>query len=185
MKKVITILAILIIAAGTVFAAEPHKLKISAISEAVVPSFQLSFKDKTTNTQATSFENTDGYTITEAVDSGIKFETGGTVVVTAKLANAAKQNQAYTLTFSDGVFSVKKNMQTAEYAPATIVAAASVSNATGISSITAAGAVVTVTFNGTTASARELAKATYTYTADTAVDPGTYNADIVMTVATN
>ncbi|MBO7349509.1 MAG: hypothetical protein J6U27_06105, partial [Spirochaetales bacterium] len=56
---------------------------------------------------------------------------------------------------------------------------------TGVPVEKTAAAQVTASFTGTkmTATNQQLASATYTYSPDSAIDPDTYTADIVLTVA--
>ena len=200
MKKVLTILAVLIVLTSAVFAdSEAHVIRVTADVTEVVPAFQLwlsvandeSAIDATTNGTPNSFENAKEYKLVDnatAVDTGFNLDEGGHVSVYAVLANKAKSNKAFTLTFSNGVFNVKKNGSSATLVPEIATTAGSV--ITGTSAIektsSATGAPVQVTFNGTTVTATDpkLATATYSYVADSAIDPGVYYADIVLTVAT-
>ena len=206
MKKLIAILAIMVVLAGFVFAATPasgdsetHKIKVKADVTEVVPQFQLWYGTNKTNTTPADFANGVEYTpyATAAIDVGFNLDANGSVTVTAVLANKAKINKAFDLAFSDGVFAVKKNGQDDTHAPSSITTTAG-DVITGTSSIAkviaanaqeaAADAAVRVTFNGTTVTATNpvLATAVYAYTADPTIDPNPagefYYADIVLTV---
>ncbi len=124
MKKAITILAVLIVLVGAVFAAETHTVKIRADVTSIVPVFGLQYTYQTTTvitnttTQITSgadagqwnnaWTNTGAYatnnTEATAVDTGLKLDKGGDVYFYAMLLNPAKEKKNYTLTFKNGVF---------------------------------------------------------------------------------
>ena len=192
MKKLIAILTIAIVLVSAVFAAsENHTLKIQAEVGTVVPAFQLQYGNTSnkTNETPTVFANSASYDPFDAaaIDTSIALDEGGVVTVKAILANAAKIVKMYTLHFQDGVFTVNRNTVSGTLVP-TIATTAGTAG-TGIATIAkaseAADADVNVTFNGTTATASQiLATATYTYAADTAIDPGTYVADIVLVIST-
>ena len=198
MKKLIAILTIAIVLVGMVFAAdgpeEKHTLTITATSAMQAPAFMLGigtvYSNNTTpaayNDEATSAVNYTGSTGTL-----FDFEDGGTVTVVAYLVNNAKIYEQYKLTFSGGNFAVKKNHEDVTISPvAESNKITSVgSNITGIDSITYSDLVAHVNFNGSRCTADTsstgkvaLATATYVYAADPAVDPGTYTADIVLTI---
>lgn len=197
MKKVLTILAVLAIVTFAVFAdSEVHTIRIKADVTEVVPAFQLWLGATKTNTTPVEFTNNATYNLVDdasAIDTGFNLDAGGKVTVYAVLANKAKINKAYTLTFSDGVFSVKRNTVGGTLVPS-ITTTALDPKITGTSSIVktseAADAPVEVTFNGTTVTATEpkLATAVYNYTGDPTIDPTAedeyYYANIVLTVAT-
>ena len=192
MKKVLTILAVLIVLTSAVFAAsEVHTIRVKADVTEVVPAFQLWLGATKTNTAPVVFTNNETYNLVDdatAIDTGFNLDEGGFVTVFAKLANAAKTTKSYTLKFSDGVFNVKKNTSDDTLEP-TIVTTA-LSAFTGISSITkvtpaAEDSDISVAFNGTTVTdPADLAKAVYTYAATPTIDPGVYYANIVLTVST-
>ena len=211
MKKVLTVLAVLVLLTGVVFAAtETHTIKVSSTVNPDAPAFQLILGDITTNdgTTPVKFANAKAYAPyvaaveddptteeNEAVAeqnvyaSAVNFASnGGTFTVTAKLANAAKQVRVYTLTFKGGIFTVARAVGTStEQAPASIAAATTIANGTtGITSVGIDGAVATVSFNGATCSENGtiLATAVYTYEEDKDIIPGTYYADVVMEVST-
>ena len=198
MKKVLTILAVLIVLTSAVFAAdsETHTIRVKADVTEVVPAFQLWYGDAKTNTNPNAFTNAANYnpynTDASAIDVGFNLDEGGPVTVYAVLANKAKINKAYTLTFSDGIFNVTRNKVDGTLEPS--IATTAGTKITGTSAIAktseAADAPVQVTFNGTTVEDTnpQLATAVYTYDADTEIDPLAagqfYYANIVLTVAT-
>ena len=198
MKKIFAIMMIAVFAIGMVFAdSEAHTIKIKADVAPQAPAFQLWYGDAKTNTSKVVFTDSATYdeaydSPAEAVDTGFNLDVGGTVTVYAVLANAAKINAAYTLTFSDGVFTVNRNAVSETLVPTITTTAGSV--ITGTSAIAkttdAADAPVRVTFNGTTVTASnpQLATAAYAYTGDPTIDPNAdgefYYADITLIVAT-
>ena len=187
MKKVLTILVVLALVAGFAFAEktqETHTLTITAAVDVEVPEFQL-FRDNTlkTNTDANKYDNVlDEYEATDA--AGFKLDAGGSVIVSARVANMAKQKQNYTLQFTGGTFNVNRDGGAGTKAAVITVA----KNNTTTDGVTLSQVensdTVTAAFTGTkmTVSGYTLATATYTYDADSTIDPGSYEADIVLTV---
>ena len=109
MKKVLTILAILVVLTSAVFA-ETHKLRIEATSVEEVPVFEMSIGDVKTNTASADFGTANNTTLVKTdVAQTFDFEDGATVSVLVKILNTAKTKTNYKLTFSDGVFHVKRN----------------------------------------------------------------------------
>ena len=200
MKKLIAILAIMMVIVGAVFAdptptpesgnSETHKLHVKSNVLEVVPAFQLWFGDGTvatvekTNATPNDFVNGGSYDpyANAALYVGFTLDEGGDVTVVAVLANKAKINKAFDLAFSDGTFSVNRNGQPETFGPTSITTTAG-GVITGTSSIAkvkeanaeaaAADAAVRVTFNGTTVTATNpvLATAIYSYTGDPTIDP--------------
>ena len=191
MKKVLTILVVLTVIAGFAFAdapaaveSEQHKLTVTAKVIGQAPVFQL-FKDTVvTNDGENPVEFTDGESYEDAFNAAFNLDAGGAITVSARVANLAKEVQVYTLTFSDGEFAVTKNGGDATIVP-TIAATPAQGAITGVAvQQGTTDAQVKASFNGTKMTAAStLATATYTYAADSAIDPGTYTADIVLTVA--
>lgn len=187
MKKLITILAILTVLVGVIFAdAESHQIKITVTITETVPAFQLKFNGANSNSGKTVFTNNATRTDNTPVASGIDFESdtaaNRTVTVNAHIANDAKQTAKYRLTFSDGVF--KDNEDATVVSPSSITAkvGSGAGYGTGVST-TVDGAVATSSFTGATRCVADtlIAQADYVYPkADIA--PGTYTANIVMTV---
>ena len=195
MKKVLTVLAILVILTSAAFAAasETHTIRVKADVTQVVPAFQLWLGEAKTNATPNDFTDTASYNeyAAAAIDTDFNLDAAGTVTVVAKLANLAKINKIYTLTFSDGEFAVKRNGSDGTYGPSSIAATANTAEIAGITDIDETDDdVITVTFNGTTVTADSptLATVVYSYPGDTTIDPnvgGTfYYANIVMEVAT-
>lgn len=137
MKKVITILAILVVLVSAVFAAETHTIKVKANVEEVLPAFQLRYSTAKTNkgTDAVTDPET-GAETTPAVapalvnvtngthsdtatepDVGFDLDAGGEVTVNAYVVNDVKTNKQYKLEFSDGVFTVKRNTTPGKLSP--------------------------------------------------------------------
>lgn len=205
MKKIIAVLTILAVLTGALFAAsESHSIKITVTLAETLPAFQLSIGGVVTNKEngtPVEFVNNATYAPYVAADpqaqppvaeanvydasSSINFATnGGSVTVTAKIANAAQTSKGFTLAFSNGVFNVTKPTGADTKSPESIAAATTIANGTtGITSVVATGSTAKVQFSGAQCvEDTTLATATYTYTADTAIIPGTYYADLVMTV---
>ena len=223
MKKAITILAILAIVVGAVFAtSETHTLRVKADVTAVEPAIQLKLNvnDYKTNGSAneyyqavevegvltpTQHNYTDYATDGNAFDTGFNLDAAGSVTAYAYLANYAKTNKIYTLHFSDGVFSVKRNGNPEDYAPSSITSSAGASAATFYTTALGTAHVdpqdeesalltnqdITVTFLGKTVETKDviLAQAVFAYPGDTTIDPTTsenpwYYANITLTVST-
>ena len=197
MKKVLTILAVLIVLTSAVFAeSEVHTIRVKADVTEVVPAFQLWLGETKTNTTPVVFKNNATYNLVDdatAIDTGFNLDAGGSVTVYAVLANKAKINKAYTLTFSNGVFNVTRNGGAGTLVPSIETTAGAV--IVGTSAIAklddaVADSPVEVTFNGTTVTAADpkLATAVYSYTGDPTIDPTAedeyYYANIVLTVST-
>ena len=205
MKKIITVLTILAVLAGALFAAsESHTIKITVTLLETLPAFQLTIGDVVTNNEngtPVEFVNNATYAPYVAADpqaqppvseanvydasSDINFATnGGSVTVTAKIANAAQTSKGFTLVFSDGEFDVTRPAGAGTKTPQSIAAATTIAGGTtGITSVDVTGSTAKVQFSGEQCVANTtLATATYTYTADTAIIPGTYYADLVLTI---
>ena len=132
MKKAITILAVLIVLVGAVFAAETHSIRLKTVVDEVLPAFQLS------NTALTAFKDVDGvktavvnvkqYTnaAKDEVDVDDGDHTYGTesradvnvgdlskydveVQFTVYIANKAKTLKDYRLAFTAGSFAVERD----------------------------------------------------------------------------
>ena len=132
MKKAITILAVLIVLVGAVFAAETHSIKLKTVVDEVIPAFQLS------NTSLTAWKDVDGvktavanvqqYTNpaeadefaangdhTYGTESRADVNVGDlskydvTVGFTVYVANKAKTLTDYKLTFTAGSFAVERD----------------------------------------------------------------------------
>ena len=201
MKKLITILAIMMVVFGIVFAdtqTENHELKITADVSVVEPAFRLGLS--TSNSTAASSvtfvsDNTDPDVFTNGVtydnddsfDTGIDLVEGGSVYAYALLVNNARSLKSYNITFSEGAFSVTENGSAGTITP-TISVTLKTGNFATITSITKGAKV---TFNGKTAtggtSPIALAVAEYKYAARPNVDivddgDADYEATIKMAV---
>ena len=197
MKKLITILVILTVLIGAIFAdtSESHQIKITVTIEETIPAFQLKFTgtDRTANSNATPVTFTNGAERSDntAATASINFESNDaaarTITVDAYLANTAKQSKVYTLTFTDGAFKTSGENPTTVASP-TITAKAGSGAGYGAQygvSTTVQNAVATVTFGGTVRCTADtlIAQADYVYPKSD-IAPGTYTANIVMTVST-
>lgn len=187
MKKLITILAILTVLVGAIFATNPsesHQIQITVTIAETIPAFQLKFNGANSNANAVVFTNNAQRTYNTPVAATIDFESNTAaeraVIVNAYLGNTAKQSAQYTLTFSDGEFKTSGNNPVTVVSPTGITT----SNASGTGySTTGNDEVATVTFNGTDRCTADslLTQATYQYPKAN-IAPGTYTANIVMTV---
>ncbi|MBR4426350.1 MAG: hypothetical protein IKS77_01490 [Spirochaetales bacterium] len=214
MKKVITILAILALAVGMIFAdakSETHTIRIKSVVDNVRPVIQLKIANVSgsTNTgnngDGNRFDGTNTYDDFDD-DNAIQvfsINKGGTVTFQALLKNQTNTTEAYSLSFSGGVFEevVRYGQTGGERTPSKITTAVGTeitsSNANkGIKSIALGTATdqynkpVVVTFEGqlnTTTfpltNGVVLATAEYEYPADPTIDTGEYFADVTLTVA--
>ena len=212
MKKAITILAVLIVLVGAVFAeiqTENHSIKLHTTVDPVVPVFHLNFKDVTataaagaalaaddaqsTNGGNTAFANNGAHTYT--AESRAALEVGDiskgaiTVNFDVTISNAAKIYRSYDLTFGATGFAVTKNNSPVTTAAPTPTLAG-FGDHTGVSvSQKTQNVAATAAFNGTTCEA-DTVLATYklVYAQDPAVDPtnagATYTADVTLTITT-
>ncbi len=199
MKKAITILAVLIVLVGAVFAtSEQHDIKVKADVAAVEPAIQLRIQaynseldDYKTNTTPNAYDGTKSYAAQaegQAIDVNFNLNENGSVVAYAYLANYAKTNKVYTLAFSGGDFAAKKNKGNYTHSPTSITTAvmegqAAVTRESDGAALYEVALVsgnqsnrnITVTFHGKTVVEKDvpLAKATYAYTGDDDIDPTT------------
>ncbi len=213
MKKAITILAVLIVLVGAVFAAETHTIKMKADVTAVVPVFGLKYNTSVSNTTTGPDGNgqyTNNYlasgtynerygTVQTAVETGLKLDQGGDVKFWAVLLNPAKETKNSSLTFSDGRFTVTENgvANTTVYIDPTITTPDEDYNNDVAGFSVADGAdddQVYVSFDGKQvvnnagATGLNLASANYHYSAhpnvDMPADGDFYYADVILTVTT-
>ena len=196
MKKLITILTVMIVLAGAVFAdannagSESHTLYVSATIEKVEPIFQLVYGSEnpsngTTFETGTEFTNTTAsYSIgstSSRVDVTADINADHVIVVSVKVNNKAKINQLYHLRFSDGVFAgVGIGANTYNITPKITTTPATGTLPDGISSITdPTEGDVQVQFNGTAMTANaayEIASASYDYDGSATATSGTNHA---------
>lgn len=202
MKKIFITMLMMVVALVGMFAAETHTLKIKADVVEVIPAFQLELlapaATVTTNTTPTAFSASATYnplTTSTAKDVNFNLDEDGTVTVQCNLANLAKTNKAYTLTFGGGTFAAKKNGSAFSHVPSSVISAKG-TDVANTYTITREGTVgvgnemVTVTFHGKTVTdiPAVLATCVYSYTGDPEIDPTTevepyYFADITLTIA--
>ncbi len=158
MKKVIAILAVLVLVAGFAFAdgetttttthSEQHSIKIKADVTEVLPAFQMkvsagsgsaAVESGLTNTGKAVFYKTTAGAYTPASNDGLdvtfNLDENGSVVATVYVANLAKTTKSFALEFGGGVFDVKIDKADAEHAPKTITTEAG-TKVTGIKDIT-------------------------------------------------
>jgi len=193
MKKVITILAILVVLTSAVFAAsETHTLRLSATVDTVLPQFQLVYGNTyKTNSDANDFVNGGDYgpvaiDVSEVLildkdgDQSIEFS----VVLANKPKAGRGTSRSYTLTFGGGTFEDVTKAGVGAPMAATIVTSNGAKYNDGVSVTGVGGLTAKVTLGSEPATAgNEIVKATYTYAGDKTVDPGTYTADIILTIA--
>ena len=200
MKKLITILAILIVLVGAVFATtESHSLAINACVDLIVPQFQLKIGSVSTNIASSNASNKindfgvlASYSGDATPSTGTNINLSGTgtaiVEVIAYLANAAKTAQNYTLTFQDGVFTVKRNGTTSSGSTGdnkNVIPTITTEPATNNGfSASGANGTVSVDFNGKTCAVGNIVVATYSYQQEDAIDPDTYTATVTLEIAT-
>lgn len=185
MKKIITILVIMMVLVGSVFAAdtttdantgtENHTLYVKATIAKVEPIFQLVYGSNTSNGTSTfgngtAFENGKGYSIGAAaegsrIDVLEDLDDDKKIVVSVVVNNKAKISQTYALAFSDGVF---KNVGIANhtYDLTPVITTDPGVAVNGVDAGSGTTGTVTVHFNGsamTAESAVTLATATFNY----------------------
>ena len=162
MKKILTVLTILVILVSAVFAdpepavsaTETHTIKLKTNVGGVIPAFNLEFTSGTAvDGQASSTnggENPVQFSINNPEFTGADIEVLDisrydiSAVFTAKLANEAKQVEDYRISFSAGPFNVKKDTADATVLPESVAVAASGSIAAlkGVSAGTPAAVIV-------------------------------------------
>ena len=216
MKKLIAILTIAIVLVGAVFAdTETHGIKVRAQVGETLPSFQLSFSTFKTNANENVFgtQNYAAQADGSALDIGFDLAAEDSAVFSLYLANKAKTNRVFTVTFSDGVFDVSRNGSGVvadhagqTYGPSSITTAVANGQAAVVDAEANNAAIyevalgnaqdatnkpITITFHGRTVKTEDvvLATATYAYLGDDSIDPTTtetpyYYATVTMTVTT-
>lgn len=193
MKKVLTVLAILVVLTSAIFA-ETHKITINARSTEVEPVFQMTIGNVTTNTNNSVFGTANNDSLIKVTPEEVyfNFEQGGTVGVSVKIQNPAKTKTNYSFAFSDGVFAVNKNgaSKDAQENAYTVAPTITATAKSGVGFAALANSnedkTANIDFNGTTCTAgTEIVTATFVYGADTTVDPGKYTANIQLDITTN
>lgn len=138
MKKVLTVLAVLVLLTGVVFAAETHKIKVKSDVGEQLPVFQLVYGSAITSSAAGIYTGNAGpYSDDTGIDVDFDLNENGSFIATAMINNATyktKTTKSFTLTFSDGIFTVKRNNVEGEHKPTSITTNV-LSSATGIASI--------------------------------------------------
>lgn len=228
MKKVLTILAIMIVAVCAVFAAETHKITVGTTVAEVLPSFSMRYENSATvRTNNSAYENSienkvfnnqfdasksyndanygmTGEVANTFVDTGLDISTQNVVAnFYAVLAIGGRQdNKGYTLKFTAGSFNTKVNgVQSPETATAcsssTIgIEGTALSGTTNQAIVVSAGQDEDVTANNAKAwkitmkgapvtSVLDLVKFTATWNRNSAVDVGTYTADVTLEITAN
>lgn len=204
MKKVLTVLAILVVLTSAVFA-ETHKIKVTAVVDSKEPTFALRYSDTITTEDKTADDNDvrDGGT----VNTGVKInETTVSVDVLAKLLNSVKlaNTTVYRLGFkAEPLTSVGEhkvgNAETAtQYAIKASATASSVAEASGTKSGITIGSAPTLVYDSANALtgtitatmdtsnivAADLATFHVEYPADPNAPVDTYEAYITLTITT-
>ena len=198
MKKILAILTVLILAAGTMFA-DPSQangtaaIDITASVGEIVPAFQLMFKTNATNEEGNRFGTESSYTLPQAFSTNLDLSREDvTAEFYAVIAQGARQNAEYFLTFEAGAFDTKSNnvnkptacsnstlVDSIDQKYAGTLTASDISSATGSNNQSAK-----IILNGAVAAEQiRLLKFVATWTKDTTIDPGTYSADVTMTVS--
>ena len=192
--------------------AETHTLHIKTVVDTIIPQFQL--KIASTYTDADYITNNDnpinqfddgasyrlgGNTDQTAIDvsDAVVLDKDGeqAIVFSAIIANQPKTSshggtsRSWTLAFSGGAFAVTKAGTDATITP-TIATSNGADYNDGVTIVLGTGnnantATLTLTANQPSKAGIEIVKATYTWTGDRTVDPGTYETDVVMTVTQN
>ena len=209
MKKLIAILAVMVVLAGVVFAAtESHTVRDKSDVTEVLPAFNLYHKTVTkTNSSVDNVVNvTTGATYdTQATNANAtdidwnRDASGAHIVeIVAEVINNVKTNSGYKLTFKGGVFEVTRDTAPGVFAPTQITVANGDASNVAISEFGQVNpsdtnnnvaadadlsAYTTVKFSGTTgAGATEpirIATATYHYAGDPTIDPSSSSAKAV------
>lgn len=140
MKKVLTVLAVLVLLTGVVFAAETHRIKVKSDVGEQLPVFQLVYGNAITSSAAGIYTGNAGpYSDDTGIDVDFNLNEDGSFTATAMINNTTyktKTTKSFTLTFSDGVFTVNRTSDPTNttHAPSSITTNV-LSTATGIASI--------------------------------------------------
>lgn len=212
MKKAITILAVLIVLVGAVFAAETHSIKLKTVVDEVLPAFQLSNTALTAknsagetmakqqqytnaNKAAVDVEDGDYRAATEHradVNVGDLSKYNVEVEFTVYVANKAKTLKDYRLAFTAGAFAVERDGEAGTLAAgAPVLSGTGAKNGTnGQKSVETSdkSTYVLADFNGNECVAdTPIAVYTVNYTADPSIDPKAegYFADITLEITAN
>ncbi len=208
MKRVIIALAIAIMVLPLAFATDPakevHSLVLRSAVGKVTPAFQFEFTSGmlgtsnplVTNSGAEEFGagNYDEYgTDGSAIDVADISQYGLNLLFTAKLANEAKCNASYTLTFKAGGFEVTRNDVAGTLDPVDapyIEVAEDIDARLGLYITNLVqGESLQVRFNGTECATGDLATFKVVYPADSTLDPTSsesyYYANISLEISSD
>ena len=205
MKKVLTVLAILVVLTSAIFAAETHKIKITATVAPSAPIFALEYDEDVTTENKTADSNgvRDGGTVA----TGVKInETKVSVDVLAKLLNSVKlaNTTVYSLGFkaepltSVGTHKVGNAETPSQYAIKASATASSVAEASGTKAGITIGSAptlaydaddaltgtITATMDTSNIVAANLATFHVEYPATAEAPVDTYEAYITLTITT-
>lgn len=212
MKKVLTVLTILVVVLGCVFAEDPaptpaptpasetHNITIATTVDAVTPSFQLKYTnvaaDANTllkNGQQGQFANGSEY---EAgpVDTGVDLSKDNiTADFYAVVAIGARSTSGYTLQFTAGPFAAKANKDDHPVACASSSLVTQLPADNSLANIIVLDGDVSsvgnnvksqdILFKGSPVTSKiDIVKFTATWNADSAIDMGTYYADVSLKI---
>ncbi len=206
MKKAIIISLILIAALSCAFgtSGETHRIEIKSHVGYVAPAFQMEFTsgwlneptvELITNSDAEIFSNTN-YTEFGTNDTAIEVADISrynlSLLFTAKLANNAKSNDAFTLKFTAGGFDVTRNGEDGKLNPSSELLTVSdrIDSLAGLSArvVNETENSIQFTFNGDLCEEGDLASFQVGYTADKTIDPmkdGYYYTDIALEISSD
>ena len=194
MKKLLTILAILMVLIGSVYATtELHTIRIKSIIPVTTPAFKLEF----TSGMAT------GISVSTDVDSDVnEYGTEDTAIIvadisqknldllfTVKLANEAKCTDIFNIQFTAGPFAVRRNGQPGYLNPdenPVLAAAADIADRVGVRATDIENGTLKLRFNGADCTTGNLATFRVQFSADSTIDDNNegeyYYADICLEV---
>lgn len=215
MKKVLTILVVLALVCGAVFAddlpnqgaAETHTVKLHTTVGIVNPVFQLqatslravaaddtdvTLAEAVSTNTATKFADGGAHDVADAIEAGDITKNAIAVSFDVNLLNAAKLVKVFDIELSATGFDVNKNgSRTTTAAPTPVLTPETITENGVEADEKVENSVFTATFNGTTCTAVKLATFALTYAKDIAVDPtsdlnqATYKSTVTMTVTAN
>lgn len=193
MKKLLTILTILMVLISSVYAvSELNTIRMKSIVPIETPKFKLEF----TSGMATGIRvvtdvdsDIDEYgTEDKAIDVANIAKEDLDLVFTVKLANEAKCNEVYSLQFTAGPFAVRRGGQLGELAPqnTAIAAAADISARIGVTATDNTDNGLKLRFNGVSCTTGSLATFHVQFSADSSIDDNVegeyYYADICLEI---
>ena len=204
MKKITAVVISIFLLCFAAFASisEAHTIRITTDVSTVIPAFQFMFSKGMLdtgvpvvfNTEAKQFgeEDYDEYgtdsTIVEVADISVsKLD----LLFVARLANAAKCNNSYTLRFTAGGFDVLRNGERGRHNPREVAISINedLGSMGGLSVVIIAEDTVRVTFTGEDCQLCDLASFAVTYDPDPSIDPSEmdqfYYADISLEISSD